>query len=42
MGNLDSINDLIAVKSFHEAKQELEKYISDGHEKDIEAIKLTL
>ena len=40
MGDLDSINDLIAVKSFNEAKQELDQYISNGHEKDIEAIKL--
>ncbi len=40
MGDLDSINDLIAVKSFNEAKQELDQYMSNGHEKDIEAVKL--
>lgn len=40
MGELDKIRDLIAVESFYEAKAELDNYIAEGHEKDLEVIKL--
>ena len=40
MNELDSIKDLISEKSYNEAKNELESYISNGHENDLEAVKL--
>lgn len=40
MSELDSIKDLISEKSYNEAKNELESYISNGHENDLEAVKL--
>ncbi len=40
MGELDIIKDLISEKSYNEAKSQLESYITQGHEKDSEAIKL--
>ncbi|MCR5266595.1 MAG: tetratricopeptide repeat protein [Cyanobacteria bacterium RUI128] len=40
MSELDYIKDLISEKSYKEAKKELDKYIAEGHENDIEIIKL--
>ena len=40
MSELEKIKDLISEECFNEAKKELELYFSEGHEKDIEAIKL--
>ena len=40
MSDLSVIKDLIAEKSYTEAKKELETYISNGHENDLESIKL--
>lgn len=40
MKELDYIKDLISEKSYTEAKKELDKYIAEGHENDLEIIKL--
>lgn len=40
MSELEKVKDLIAENSYNEAKKELTKYISEGHENDLEVIKL--
>ena len=40
MSELDRIKDLIAEESYNEAKKELEIYFNEGHQKDLEALKL--
>lgn len=40
MNELEKVKDLIAENSYNEAKKELTKYISEGHENDIEVLKL--
>lgn len=40
MNELEKIKDLIAENSYNEAKKELTKYISEGHENDLEVLKL--
>lgn len=40
MSELEPIKDLIAEKSYSEAKKELETYLANGHENDLESIKL--
>lgn len=40
MNELEKVKDLIAENSYNEAKKELTKYISEGHENDLEVLKL--
>ena len=40
MNELEKVKDLIAKNSYNEAKKELTKYISEGHENDLEVLKL--
>ena len=40
MNELEKVKDLIAENSNNEAKKELTKYISEGHENDLEVLKL--
>ena len=40
MNELKKVKDLIAENSYNEAKKELTKYISEGHENDLEVLKL--
>lgn len=40
MNKLEKVKDLIAENSYNEAKKELTKYISEGHENDLEVLKL--
>ncbi len=40
MSELEEIRDLISEKSYNEAKKSLEQYFQEGHDNDIEAVKL--
>lgn len=40
MSELDRIKDLISEESFNDAKKALEEYLTNGHNNDIEAVKL--
>ena len=40
MNELEKVKDLIAENSYNEAKKELTKYISEGHENDLEVLNL--
>lgn len=40
MNELEKVKDLIAENNYNEAKKELTKYISEGHENDLEVLKL--